>query len=484
VAAEAGILAFGAYVPQRRLQRAAICAAHAWFAPGLKNVAPGERAIADWDEDSITMAVEAARDCLSGVDRTTIASLFLASTTLPYADRQNAGIVKEALNLPDAVGVLDVTGSQRAATSALIQTLHASAAVGQPQLCLAADRRKARPASEAELLQGDAAAALLVGHGKPIARLLGSHSISVDFVDHFRAAGEPLDYAWESRWIRDEGHLAIVGEAIGDGLKAFGLKPGEIDRLLIPVPIRRVAETIARTAGCRPESVADNLGAMVGDCGVAHPLLMLAHALETARPREKILLVGFGQGCDLLLFETTAAIERTPRRRPVAESLARGQPDENYLRFLFHRGLLELERGMRAEAEQKQPGSTLYRNRRTVLGLVGSRDRRTGAVQYPPAEISVHTGEPTAGTHEDYPLAERLGRIVSYTADRLAYSPSPPLYYGVIDFEGGGRMPVEFADASDGLIAVGRTVRMMFRIKGVDELRHFTKYYWKAAPVR
>jgi 3-hydroxy-3-methylglutaryl CoA synthase len=474
----------GAYVPQRRLQRAAIGAAHAWFAPGLKPVARGERAIADWDEDSITMAVEAGRDCLSGIDRTTIGSLSLASTTLPYADRQNAGIVKEALNLPDAVGVLDVTGSQRAATSALIQALHAAAATNRPQLCLAADRRVARPASEAELLQGDAAAAVLVGPGELIARLLGSHSVSVDFVDHFRAAGEPLDYAWEGRWIRDEGHVALIGQALGDGLRAFGVQPGEIDRLLIPVPTRSVIEAIARAAGCRAESISDNLTDTIGDSGVAHPLLMLAHALETARPREKLLLVGFGQGCDLLLLETTAAIARTPRRRPVTEALARGQPDENYLRFLFHRGLLQLERGMRAEAEQKQPGTTLYRHRRTVLGLVGSRSRSTGAVQFPPAEISVHTGEPTAGTHEDYPLADKPGRIVSFTADRLAYSASPPLYYGVIDFEGGGRMAVEFADASGELIAVGRTVRMVFRIKGVDELRHFTKYFWKAVPAR
>jgi uncharacterized OB-fold protein len=362
--------------------------------------------------------------------------------------------------------------------------LHAAAAIRRPQLCLAADRRQARPASEAEILQGDAAAALLVGHGEVLARHLGTHSLSVDFVDHFRAAGEPLDYAWESRWIRDEGHLALLGRSIGDGLKAFGVAPGEIDRLLLPIPLRGVAEAIARAAGCRAESVADNLAATIGDSGVAHPLLMLAHALESAGPREKLLLVGFGQGCDLLLFETTAAIARSPRRTPVAAALARGQPDENYLRFLFHRGLLALERGMRAEAEQKQPGTTLYRNRRAVLGLVGSRDTRTGTVQYPPAEISIHTGEPTAGTHEDYPLAERPGRIVSYTADRLAYSPSPPLFYGVIDFDGGGRMAVEFADAGSESIAVGRTVRMVFRIKGVDELRHFTKYYWKAAPVR
>ena len=484
MAAETGILAYGAYVPQRRLQRAAICAAHAWFAPGLKGLARGERAVADWDEDSITMAVEAARDCLAGIDRATIGSLCLASTTLPFADRQNAGIVKEALNLSDAVGVLDVTGSQRAATSALIQALHAAAGAGRPQLCLAADRRNARAASEAELIQGDAAAAVLVGSGDPVARLLGTHSVSVDFVDHFRAAGEPLDYAWESRWIRDEGHIALIGKTLGEGLKRFGVTAGEIDRLVIPLPNRGVAEGIARAAGCRTESVADNLLETVGDSGVAHPLLMLASALESARPREKLLLVGFGQGCDLLLFEATAAIGRMSRRASLAASLARRQPDENYLRFLFHRGLLELERGMRAEAEQKQPGTTLYRNRRAVLGLLGSRDTRTGAVQYPPAELSVHTGEPTAGSHEDYPLADRPGRIVSYTADRLAYSPSPPLYYGVIDFEGGGRLVTEFTDASSESIAVGRTVRMMFRIKGIDELRHFTKYYWKAAPVR
>ncbi|MBV9509844.1 MAG: 3-hydroxy-3-methylglutaryl CoA synthase, partial [Caulobacteraceae bacterium] len=113
---ETGILAFGAYVPQRRLQRSAIYAANAWFAPGLKGLAGGEKAIANWDEDSITMAVEAARDCLTEIDRSTVASVTLASTTLPYADRSNAGVVKEALALGDAVSALDLTGSLRAGT--------------------------------------------------------------------------------------------------------------------------------------------------------------------------------------------------------------------------------------------------------------------------------------------------------------------------------------------------------------------------------
>src|ERR1700740_138172 len=116
---ETGILSYGAYIPRKRLQRSVIYAANAWFAPGLKGLAKGERAIGDWDEDSITMAVEAARDALIGVDRSQVGSLSLASTTLPYADRLNSGIVKEALSLPDAVASLDATGSQRAATSSL-----------------------------------------------------------------------------------------------------------------------------------------------------------------------------------------------------------------------------------------------------------------------------------------------------------------------------------------------------------------------------
>src|ERR1700753_512821 len=120
---QSGILAFGGYIPERRLQRAVILAAHGWFAGGLRGLAAGERAVANWDEDTITMAVEAARDCLTGLDRDSVKAITLASTTLPYADRLNSGVVKEALTLSGAVGASDATGALRAGTSALIQAL-------------------------------------------------------------------------------------------------------------------------------------------------------------------------------------------------------------------------------------------------------------------------------------------------------------------------------------------------------------------------
>ena len=96
----AGIAAWGAYAPRLRLSRKAVTEANAWVAPNLKAKGKGERSMANWDEDALTMAVEAARDALgSSDDRSHIDSLYFASTTAPFADRLNAGIVSAALTL-------------------------------------------------------------------------------------------------------------------------------------------------------------------------------------------------------------------------------------------------------------------------------------------------------------------------------------------------------------------------------------------------
>src|SRR6202030_3884922 len=99
-----GISGFGAYIPRLRLSRRAVVQANAWFAPQFAGKAKGTRAMANWDEDCITMAVAAARDCLGpSEDRSHIRSVYLVSSTLPFADRLSAGIVSEALTLSDTV---------------------------------------------------------------------------------------------------------------------------------------------------------------------------------------------------------------------------------------------------------------------------------------------------------------------------------------------------------------------------------------------
>ncbi|MEA3177299.1 MAG: hypothetical protein QOI59_822, partial [Gammaproteobacteria bacterium] len=96
-----GIKGYGVFVSRLRIPRAAIAEAHSWALPGLKGLGKGERAFCSWDEDAITMAVQAARDCLAAVASGTvpvrlaatqpdISEVVLASTTAPFADLQNA----------------------------------------------------------------------------------------------------------------------------------------------------------------------------------------------------------------------------------------------------------------------------------------------------------------------------------------------------------------------------------------------------------
>lgn len=474
-----GILDFGAYVPRRRLQRSAIHAANGWFAGGLKGLAKGERAAANWDEDPITMAVEAARIALGTRDRAAIAAVTLASTTHPFADRQNAGVVKEALNLADGVATSDFAGGLRAGASSLLSALLQP---GRTTLVTAAENRRALPASENEMLFGDAAAAMLVGEGDAVARMIGHHSVSTDFVDHFRSSDAETDYGWESRWVRDEGYAGIGVGALVAALEKLDIAGADIDHLIVPVTLRGVPELFARRAGIAAEALADPMGATVGDSGAAHPLLLLAAVLERAAPGQKIVLIGYGQGVEVLVFETTDAL-CTAQTGRVAATLDRRVAETNYLRHLSFTGALRYERGMRAEQDQKTALTALYRNRRTVLGLVGGRCSRTGTVQFPRSDISVNQNERAVGTQEDYPLADVPARILTFTADSLTFSPDPPGRYGMIEFEGGGRMMAEFVDADPDDIAVGRPMRMVFRIKAVDELRDFKRYFWKAVPV-
>lgn len=474
-----GIVSFGAYVPQMRLQRRAIHEANRWFAPGLAGLASGERAIANWDEDSVTMAVEAARDCLGELDRTSLRSVILASTSFPYADRQNAGIVKEALNVPDEVSTLDIGQSEKAGVGALIQAFHAAAAGSV--LVGASEHRRSPPASEAEMTNGDGAAFFVVGPEDGVAKLIGTYSLSSDFVDHFRADGESFDYGWESRWIRDKGYSALAGRALKGAIKTLGVAPEEIAHFVVGIPAKGVAAALAKSAGVPIAAVKDNLSAVVGNTGCAHPLLMLAQALETAQAGEKILVLGFGQGADVILVEATGVPSPKPPMG-VSGYLSRAKKETNYLKFLTFTGNLLPELGKRAEFDQKPVLTAQYRNRRTVTGLVGVRNLETGTVQYPRSEISV-SGAPTGeASEEDYPLADLPVRIATFTADNLTFTLDPPSYYGMVEFEGGGRMMAEFTDVDPEKVSVGAPMRMMFRIKAVDNRTGFKKYFWKAVP--
>jgi len=472
-----GILSTGAYIPRLRIDRAIIAAAHRWMAPGLVGAAKGSRAFRSWDEDAITMAVEAARDCLRGTNRELLGALHVASTNFPYADLQNSAVVADALRLPRDVRSADLSGSQRCGTSALLQAFR----VGEPALVVASDAPVGKPGSARELGYGAGAAAFAIGEGASATRLLGSASRTVGFVDHFRAAGERYDYFWEERWVRDEGYLKIVPEAIAAALADAGLQAADIGVFVMPSLLKGAAAAVARAAGVSA-ALASDLDDGCGYAGAAHAPLMLAHALERASPGDRLMLVGFGQGVDVLVLEA-GANARPAGQRGVSGALANGLATDSYLRMLSFYDGINVEWGMRSERSSKTALSEQHRSAAQNAGFVAGSCPACGTVQFPRLEYCVNPecGAPADG-FEDVPLADAPARLLTHTSDWLSYHPAPPLHVGFVQFDNGARLIMEVVDVGPEGIEPGVPLDMVLRIKERDRPRGYNRYFWKSAP--
>jgi len=482
---DVGISSIAGYLPRLRLSKKTVTQANAWLAPNLAGKGKGTRTMANWDEDSVTMSVEAIRRILGrDDDRSHVDTLFFASTTMPFADRLNSGIIRAALTLEEETQCIDITSTLKSGTSALIQALDkVKSGKSSHSIVSAADKRKARAASPQELNFGDGSVAISVATENLIAKYINSSSLSIDFIDHFRQPGEEFDYNWEERWIRDEGYLKIVPKAINDLFRKSQIDGSSIDHFILPSVFPRLDQKIAKKCGIDPDKVVNNMGLSIGDTGSAHSLLMLASVLEKAKPGEKILVCSFGGGSDVLLFETTENITNFKPEQTIENLIESGTEENNYMKYLTFNDLIKWEKGMRGEQDRKTALTTLYRHNDAIMGLIGGKCSKTGTIQYPASPISVSPNSPDLNTQEPYKFAEKRAKILSWSADYLSFSINPPNHYGVVDFEEGGRIMIDFTDVEKGEIDSGMEVKMVFRVKIVDELRGFTRYFWKAIPV-
>ena len=475
-----GIVDAAAYVPAMRLDRQAIFAANAWANPALKGLARGARSMCNWDEDSITMGVEAARRCLEDQPRDDLRRLYFASTTAPFADRQSAAVAGEALNLSENIAALDLANSRNAGLQALCE----AARGGNSALVVAADARRAKPASVQELQYGHGAAAMLLGGEGAIAEVVAEHRISRDFVDQFRASGEPFDYRWEERWIRDRGYRAVLPALVRGVLERARVAPGQLARVVLPPVPPRMSAALAKGLGLAAEAVQDGRLGDVGDTGAPHPLLLTVDALAQAQPGQLILVAGFAQGGIALLLKTTGKLRDWQHRNALRASLSSPRPESAYTKYLSFSGLLPMDFGMRAEADAKTRLSSFDRHRAELTGFVGGRCPACGTVQFPRSARCVNPDCNAEAEQGIVPLAEQPGEVSSFTQDWLAYTPHPPLQYGLAATENGARVLMEFTECPLDAMRVGLKLRFVFRIHALDEQRGFRRYFWKGAPAR
>ena len=477
-----GIIAYGVYIPRYRLKRETIFQGMGWFNPGIKGVAKGEMAVANYDEDSLTMAVAGGENCFSEIAKNKVGAFYLASTTFPYKERGNAAIGNGALNLSPNGRTIDFCGSLRAGTSALISAFNEAGS--QTTLVCASDCRLGKPGGTQEELYGDGAAAIVVGTDGVIAAMEGHCSFSHDFPDHRRIDGNKFNRVWEERWIREAGYGKMIPEAIHGLLSKHRLRIQDLAKVVYSPLSARDHADVGKSLGLTPDKIQAALVEEVGNTGCAHPLMMLIGALEESKPGDKILVVSYGSGSDAILFHVTDKIKEVKNRAKLKSALEKKEELKSYEKYLSFRGILPKEEGIRGEEIAPTSLSLQWREQKAILRLVGSRCKACGTPQFPQERICINPDCGALDQMEDYPFSDKRGRLFTYTGDNLTFSEDPPALYGIVDFEGGGRYWFDLTDCRLEALKIGQPVQMVFRRKYQDPARSLYGYFWKATPLR
>jgi uncharacterized OB-fold protein len=353
-----------------------------------------------------------------------------------------------------------------------------------PLLLVSADTRDGLPTSSDESGGGDGAAALVTGtdaDGAVIAELLSFGSANEEFIDRWRLPGETRSKQWEERFGEIK-YLPLGQAAFDSALKSAEIGADQVDQLIVTGAQPRAVRAIAGRLGVDKDKLVDDLSGSVGWTGTAHPIVLLTSALEKAaaegRSGQVIALLSLTDGADCFVFRTTDAITGWAPTRTIETQLgASGQVP--YGKFLAWRGTVKLDPPRRPEP-YRISASIAGRREAWKYGFVGSKDRSSGAVHLPPAHVSMKGG--AVDDMEPAPTADELGTIATFTIDRIAYSPSPPIVFAVVDFDGGGRVPVELCDLDADALQMGDRVEMTFRrLYSADGIHN---YFWKARPLR
>ncbi len=468
-----GIISGAGYVPYRRLARADIAA---FMGSGGGK---GSRAVASHDEDSTTLGVEAARLALRSAPGHTPEALWFSTSTPAYLDKTNATAIAAALRLPGDVGAYDFGGALRSGMGCLMAALRGSGTT----LVVAGDMRDGLPTSADESAGGDAGAAVLVGDEPGVlAEFVAAASATDEFTDRWRAPGDRTSKLWEERFGENR-YLALGQDALARVLKSAGLENGDVGRLVVTGMHARAVASLVKKLGLGESVVVDDLASSVGQTGTGHPLLVLASALDSLAASgtpagTTVVALHLADGADAVVLRTTEALAGWQPVRPIADQVAQGAA-LSYAKFLAWRGQLQPEPPRRPEPARVS-SSAAHRNEEWKFGFVGSKDRGSGAVHLPPSRVSMEGG--AVDDMEPIAMADATGTVITSTVDRLAYSPSPPIVFAVVDFDGGGRYPVELTDADPDEISAGSRVEMTFRrLFSADGIHD---YFWKARPMR
>ena len=455
-----GIISYGFHIPVYRLSRELITAA--WNTSCIV----GSKAVAGADEDSVTMAIQAAGRSLARVPSPKINALFFCSTTAPFAERSNSALIAAALDLPEWCLALDLGGSLRVGTDGIGVAFDLAKAGQEHVLVTVADCRNPEPGSVDEQFTADAAAALIIGTDSPLAIVEAKCARYDDFLDTVRRSRDKYFTSFGNR-LSQSRYRENVSSTVDRLLTSAGISKSDISRVILPSLDGVVHSRTALSLGFSADQVQGAPAENCGFAGAAASCLSLCSALDMASPGDRLLVIGYGEGADGFILRVTDHI-RSAERMPFTNSHLISL--SSYQIYLTTRENLD-----RPQGNISMSNVFYAKEEQQNIRLHGSKCTKCGLVQFPIAQICSGCG--TVRQLKTIALS-KCGHVFTYTIDYLYSSVLGPTIMTVVDLDGGGRLYLQMTDARPEEVTIGMPVILTFR------RLHDIHYVWKCSPRR
>jgi hydroxymethylglutaryl-CoA synthase len=343
-----GIVSYGAYIPRYRIRVEEI--AKVWGA-NPNSIIDGlmvyEKSVPDLDEDTITIAVEAARHAINraGIDPQEIGALYTGSESHPYAVKPSSTVVAEAIGATPNLTVADFEFACKAGTAA-IQTCMGMVDAGMIKLGVAigSDVAQGAPGDALEYTAAAGGVAYVIGKKDLVANIESTYSFTTDTPDFWRREGMPYP-EHGGRFTGEPGYFKHVTSAAQGLMKKMGTKPSDYDYAIFHQPNGKFPTRAAKMLGFSNEQIKPGLVVTrLGNTYSGSCMMGLAATLDIAKAGDRIFMTSFGSGAgsDSFSFTVTDRIEEIRNGAPSVEKLMANPIYIDYATYARHKNKIKL----------------------------------------------------------------------------------------------------------------------------------------------
>ena len=343
-----GIVSYGAYIPRYRIRVEEI--AKVWGA-NANSIIDGlmvfEKSVPDIDEDTITIAVEAARHAINraNINPEKIGAIYTGSESHPYAVKPSSTVVAEAIGATPHLTVADFEFACKAGTAG-IQACMGMVGSGMIELGMAigSDVSQGAPGDALEYTAAAGGVAYIIGNKDLVANIESTYSYTTDTPDFWRREGMPYP-EHGGRFTGEPGYFKHVSSAAQGLMDKMGTRPSDYNYAVFHQPNGKFPTRMAKMLGFQNEQIKQGLVVThLGNTYSGSCMMGLAAILDIAKAGDRIFMTSFGSGAgsDAFSFNVTDRIEEIRNGAPSVEKLLADPIYINYATYARHKGKIKL----------------------------------------------------------------------------------------------------------------------------------------------